>query len=106
MVKSKKPESEMTDAEYLVNSIQVFEEMIGASLEQIKTLKKEIDLLQEDIKVIKSERLKKGAMEAHNKLTMQKSGHLKKIKAIRGDLKHARSLLKKIKGLENKVKEK
>lgn len=94
--KNGKTEAEMTDLEYLQNTITVLMDAEENTRKRLTELNEEIATLQEDIQEIQTERLKKAAMSAFNQLTVDRGNARDRLKAIRVDLKHARSIYKTV----------
>lgn len=91
----KQPEKkEQTDLEYLKWSIEVLTDKEDEFRTKIASIKDELTSLQEDISMIQTDRLRKGATEAYNRLVIEKKTTMEHLKAVRDDLKHVRSIYK------------
>jgi len=87
----------MTDEEYLIWSIKSLQETHDHALEVSKVLQQEIEVLREDMKVIKSTDLKRACKSVHNTMTVQKRKALNKVKDSLVDLKHCKSIIRTLK---------
>lgn len=96
--KNEKTEAEMTDLEYLQHTIDVLSDAEERTRKELVDVSAEIKMLQEDIQAIQTERLKKAAMSVHNQLVAGRKSARDRLKAIRVDLKHARSIHKTVRG--------
>jgi glutamate/tyrosine decarboxylase-like PLP-dependent enzyme len=85
------------DLDYLSHSLMFIENAHRQAVEQLRDLKDQQMGLQEDMKSIKSPRLQQACGQIHNSLVMQQKEVRLRIKESRVDLKHVKSIYKKVK---------
>lgn len=88
---------EKNDIQYLEYSEKWLQEAHDEALKGVKTCKAEIIEIMDDMKNIKSVKLRNACAQAHDGLMKQKSEFLTRIRETVNDLKHVRSILKTLK---------
>jgi len=88
------------DLEYLVHSLSYIQQAHDAAVKTLREMKEEQNLLQGDMNVIHTARLQQACGQIFNQLTMQQKEVRLRIKESLVDLKHVRSIYKKVKMVE------
>jgi len=91
-----KDESKMTSLEFLQHSLEFNEKMHQDALKRAKEISDDMKSLQEDIKIIKTDRLRQAAASVHNQLVMERKQLLDRIKDARVNVDHIRSIIKQL----------